>query len=459
MSNETNRPKVKIIAEYFIKPEYEAKQPNHPHYLSAHDLLHLSTPYMHRGLLYAKPPSLSSINSLVDNLKESMSMALIDFYPLAGRLSTIKYEDDHASWVHVDPDVGPGARLVHASAVSKEYRVTMSDIVTPYESISRFIWSFFDMGDPKVVNHDGHVEPLLSVQVTDLVDGVFIGFTMNHCLGDGTSLWHFIKALSDIFMGRGNDFVKPILKAVFADGYGPILKLPYLDSSEFINRSDVDSRLSLRVFHFSVESVGRLKTQAKENNNNNAISSFQALAAFTWLSVARARNLPGESDMNCWLSADARPKHDPPLPNTHFGNFVHLIMVTSKMDDLMKNGLCWAAMLIHKGVMGFDEKLVMADLKARSGKPDVAPMNRILDSFGNNPPLIFAGSNRFDAYGPEFGLGKAVTTRAGYNTWKNGRIVVNPGCEGDGSVDLQVCLLSETMTALESDNEFMSYIS
>ncbi|XP_074317866.1 putative acetyltransferase At3g50280 [Silene latifolia] len=414
---------------------------------------------MDRGLLYAKPPSLSSINFLIDNLKESMSIALVDFYPLAGRLSTIKYEDDHASWVYVDPNKGPGATLIHASGIEG---VTVSDIVTCYESSSRFIWSFFDMGELKVVNHDGHTRPLLSVQVTDLVDGVFIGFTMNHCLGDGTSLWHFITALSKIFMGRGDENEKPIFKAVFADGYGPVLKLPYLDPTEYVTRFDVDPQLRVRVFHFSADVIAKLKDQARKNNNNNnnhAISSFQALAAFMWLSVARARNLPSDSDMNCWLSADTRPKYDPPLPNTHFGNFVHLIRVTSKMDNLMKNGLSWAAMFLHQGVMGFDEKSNMANLKARSESPDVAPLMKLRNFFGTNPPLIFSGSMRFDTYGPEFGLGRAVTTRTGYSTWMNGRIVVDPGREGGGSVDVQVCLLSDIMTALESDNEFMSYIS
>ncbi|XP_074317860.1 putative acetyltransferase At3g50280 [Silene latifolia] len=463
MSNENN-PKVKIISEYFIKPKYEVKQSNHPYYLSANDLSQLSTPYMHRGLLYSKPPSLLSINSLVDNLKESMSIALVDFYPLGGRLSTIKYEDEHASWVYVDPDIGPGARLIHAS-VMEENEVTVSDIFTCYESISRFIWSLFDMGDdPKIVNHDGHTRPLVSVQVTDLVDGVLIGFTMNHAIGDGTSLWHFINTLSKIFMGRGDDVEKPIFKTMIADGYGPVLKLPYLDSSEFIHRFEVDPRLRLRVFHFSADSIARLKARARVNNNNNnsnnnnIISSFQALAAFMWISVARARNLSDESDIGCWVSSNTRPKHDPPVPSNQFGNFVHLIKVTSKMDELMKNGLCWAAMLLHQGVMGLDENLIRANLKARTESPHVAiPMKR--NSFGTNPPLVFAGSMRFDAYGPEFGLGKPVTTRTGCSTWMNGKIIIDPGREGGGSVDLQVCLLSETMTALEYDDEFVSYIS
>ncbi|XP_074317861.1 putative acetyltransferase At3g50280 [Silene latifolia] len=241
-----------------------------------------------------------------------MSIALVDFYPLAGLLSTVKYDDDQSSLVYVDPEKGPGAILIHASG-TEEYKVTVNDIVTCYENSSRNIWSFFDMGELGVVNYDGHTRPLLSVQVTNLVDGVFLGFTMNHALGDGISIFHFIKVLSKVFMGQGAEIEKPIFKAMFADGYGPVLKLPYSES-ESITRFDVDPNLKLRVFHFSGETIARLKAQVNSNsnsnnnnNNNNTISSFQALAAFMWLSITRVQNLPGESNMHCLLIADTRP--------------------------------------------------------------------------------------------------------------------------------------------------------
>ncbi|KAI5319297.1 hypothetical protein L3X38_039005 [Prunus dulcis] len=44
-----------------------------------------------------------------------------------------------------------------------------------------------------VLNYEGVPKPLLAVQVTELVDGIFIGCTMNHCVVDGSSFWHFFN--------------------------------------------------------------------------------------------------------------------------------------------------------------------------------------------------------------------------------------------------------------------------
>ena len=48
------------------------------------------------------------------------------------------------------------------------------------------------------VNHDGHHLPLFVVQVTELTDGVFLGFAYNHALSDGTALWRFINVWAGI---------------------------------------------------------------------------------------------------------------------------------------------------------------------------------------------------------------------------------------------------------------------
>ncbi|OEL22143.1 hypothetical protein BAE44_0016837 [Dichanthelium oligosanthes] len=46
--------------------------------------------------------------------------------------------------------------------------------------------------------------PLVSVQITELADGVFVGMTSNHSVGDGTAFWHFLNTWSEIHR-RGVD--------------------------------------------------------------------------------------------------------------------------------------------------------------------------------------------------------------------------------------------------------------
>ena len=72
------------------------------------------------------------------------------------------------------------------------------------------------------------------LQVMELVDGVFIGFTMNHALADGTSFWKFASILSERFRSISNHNLEnvaisqaPIFEPNYPYGYGPIIKLPH----------------------------------------------------------------------------------------------------------------------------------------------------------------------------------------------------------------------------------------
>ena len=72
---------------------------------------------------------------------------------------------------------------------------------------------------------------------------------------------------------------------------------------------------------------------------------------------------------------------------------------------------------------------------------------------------MMGSSPRFNKYGNEFGMGKAVTLRSGYAHKFDGKVSCYPGREGGGSIDLEMCLLPDNMLALESDKEFMEAAS
>jgi hypothetical protein len=134
---------------------------------------------------------------------------------------------------------------------------------------------------------------LLSIQVTELEDGIFIGCSINHCIADGTSYWHFFNSWSEIFQALGNDISiarPPIHKRWFPDGYGPIINLPFTHQEEIISRFEAPE-LRERVFHFSSESIAKLKAKANEEYKTNKISSFQSLSALLWRCITRARRL------------------------------------------------------------------------------------------------------------------------------------------------------------------------
>lgn len=107
--------------------------------------------------------------------------------------------------------------------------LAVSDILSSTD-VHPAVRSFFDLGE-RTVNHDGHTKSLLSIQVRELLDGVFIGFTMNHSVVDGTSFIHFISTLSEIFrsddkVGENPNQISKVsrYKMYVPDGSGPIFK-------------------------------------------------------------------------------------------------------------------------------------------------------------------------------------------------------------------------------------------
>ena len=278
---------VKHVSECFIKPKYEVQEAKKPYYLAPMELAMLSLQYIQKGLLFKKPSQINdqkfTINQLLRSLKDSLSLALVHFYPLAGQLATQINQKQHTCSIFIDCNKGPGAKFIHA-----EIDMTISDILSP-TYVPEIVQSFFDHFG--AVNHDGHHRPLLSVQVTSLCDGVFISFSINHSVLDGTSFWHFWKVWSEIH--KFNNEKQKISRLYihdrwFPEGYDPTSSLPFIDPDEFISRFK-PCEIRERFFHFTSESIEKLKAKANEECNTNNISSFKSLSAFVWRSIVRAK--------------------------------------------------------------------------------------------------------------------------------------------------------------------------
>ncbi|MCL7044252.1 hypothetical protein MKW94_001317 [Papaver nudicaule] len=73
--------------------------------------------------------------------------------------------------------------------------------------------------------------------------------------------------------------------------------------------------------------------------------------------------------------------------------------------------------------------------------------------------VMMGSSPRFDVYGCDFGLGMAVAACSGFANKFDGHVTSYRGLTWIGSVMLEVCLPPESMSALESDPEFMDAVS
>ncbi|KMZ64940.1 HXXXD-type acyl-transferase-like protein [Zostera marina] len=291
---------VRIISTSTVRPP-----PDHPPRidLASWDLAMLSVQYIQKGHLFSMPDVSSRIDDIVDQLQISLARALFHFYPLAGRLVTEKPRDGtNGFFTYVDCNAG-GADFVRALADG----ISVADVVEPFYTPS-FVKEFFCM-DLKV-SHDGHHLPLLKIQIVELADGIFLGFSFNHIVGDGIAFWNFVNSWAEI--NRGVDPISrpPVHDRWFVDGASIPIKLPYNEPEEYILRPKAPN-LKEVFFHFPSEFVAHLKETVNMENRNAGeptISSFQALVALVWRSITRARQSPENETVRCRLAFDNRTR-------------------------------------------------------------------------------------------------------------------------------------------------------
>ena len=288
--------------------------------LSPWELQFISLGPIQKGLLFLKPtlPQENGIINLIDHLKTSFSRTLDLFYPLAGRLCSSVNEDDNTTCFCFLDCNAAGAQFIHAAAGS----VTVADILEPVD-VPRIVHSFFPLNG--VSNSDGVSLPLLGVQVTELVDGIFIGCTVNHSVADGASFWHFFNTWSEISRGSGEIItLSPVFDRCFLNDVNNVhfptpIPQSMLTFRPLARPPSLPQSLQERVFHFKKEKIAALKARANAEMGTNKISSLQALSAHLWRCITRCRRFPEDQETKYLFLIGMRPRLSPPLPAQYFG--------------------------------------------------------------------------------------------------------------------------------------------
>lgn len=132
-----------------------------------------------------------------------------------------------------------------------------------------------------------------------------------------------------------------------------------------------------------------------------------------------------------------------------------MVAAAATAGELLEQSIGWAAWQLHQAVVNHSDKIVRRSVDAWLQSPIVYQLSRLFDRHS----VMMGSSPRFNMYGNEFGMGKAVALRSGYANKFDGKVSSYPGYEGGGSVDLEVCLPPDSMRALESDEEFMDAVT
>ncbi|CAD6340633.1 unnamed protein product [Miscanthus lutarioriparius] len=462
MPSPSPSPQLRVLSRRTVKPPPRPRpRPRIP--LTTWDVSFLSADYIQKGLLYATPPF--STARLLDHLQTALAQALHAYYPVAGRFATDQHRDAHGNVlgcsVSIDCD-GQGVDIVHAVA----------DVIPPDADVPRLVQSLFPLDG--AVNHDGHHLPLFVVQVTELTDGVFLGFAYNHALSDGTALWRFIN----VWAGIARDSLSaspseehkhapappPLLERWSPDGLTtptPPVVLPFPDLTGLIERLPPPP-LRERMLQFSAHTLEALKDRAREEllaagdaAGAAAVTKFQALSSLVWRCVTRARRLPPDQTTFCRAAINNRTRLRPQLPPEYFGNTIYAVATEAvTAADLLERGHGWATAAVGRAVAAHTD----ADIRARVAAWMASPVLYNLRYFDPNG-IMMGSSPRFDMYGCDFGWGAPLAARSGKANKSDGKASLYPGQEGGGSIAAELVLTPEHMALLEQDDEFWAAVS
>ncbi|XP_047080156.1 anthocyanin 5-aromatic acyltransferase-like [Lolium rigidum] len=197
-----------------------------------------------------------------------------------------------------------------------------------------------------------------------------------------------------------------------------------------------ERHLSRRTFTFAASAVQRLKQRlAAAVNTCMPPSTFAAMAAHGWVSIARARGFTDDALVFAVFLADCRAHMSPPVPGAYVGNCLALCTASLSGSQLAgPDGPPMALLAIQEAV---------AEVK----RDPLGDRVRWCTKFAAIPPgraVILAGSPWFPAYGVDFGFGRPARVElASMN--HDGEMVLVAGRER-GSVQASVAIAADKMT-------------
>ncbi|CAM0883736.1 unnamed protein product [Alopecurus aequalis] len=450
---------VRIVSRRMIQPPSE--EPVLDIHLTPWDLRLITLDYIQKGILLPKPPAGVVGDRLVDALASSFARALSRFYPFSGRLA-VEHHDGGKSLAVLLRCTGEGAEFIHAAAPG----VAVADIAGSIR-IPPVVCAFFPLnhllGADAAADAESPPQPVLSAQVTELADGVFIGMSLNHTVGDGTAFWEFFNAWSEINRGGEISTTRPapVPQRFFLDTCPVPVRMPFGELRHVVRRF-ARPTVEECFFTFSAASIRNLKARANDEIMADTataavtISSLQALLAHLWRAVSRARRLSSGQETYYILVIGCRGRVDGIPAQGYMGNAVVFGKARCTAGEILDKGLGWTAWQLNRVVASFDEASMEEWLDRWTRDPDFSYVGNV--SSGGHA-LVTGSSPRFDVFGNDFGWGKPVAVRSGPANKMDGKLTVFEGPERGGSMSLEVCIAPDALERLLADEEFMDSVS
>lgn len=399
----------------------------------------VALPPVRRVFLFPSPPPFGDV---VRALRDSLEAVLPAFYPFAGALV---YSPEEES-LSIVVEAGGGVAFVEAETDLDLGRLVDEGEEHDEDALRQLVPD---------IRRDELPAPVMAAQVTEFVGGgggVAVGVAMHHAAADGRGLWRFLEMWSAAAAAAVATSVREALPPplhdrtlVRFDGDGELARL-FLrqiapDLPKIVHAPLRQCPLSRRTFTFAAPAVKLLKQRATAGGGK-APSTFAAMAAHGWVSIARASGLAddGGGPVFAVFLADARALMSPPAPGAYAGNCVAVCAASLEGAELAAGADAHAHARAAAAVGG------AVDAARRDPLGDRA---RWHDKFARIPPgraMIMAGSPWFPAYAVEFGLGRPAARAELASMNHDGEVVLVAGREA-GSVQASVAIAADKMPA------------
>ncbi|KAK6134765.1 hypothetical protein DH2020_031499 [Rehmannia glutinosa] len=405
-----------------------------------------------RLLFYDYPCSKEHfLDTLVPKLKQSLSLTLKHYLPLAGNLLYPLNIDDEK----------PVFRYVAGDSVS----LTIAESSNGFDELvgnhARDADQFYDfvpeMPPVKLDEPNYKIVPVIALQVTLFPDsGICIGFANHHSIGDASSIVGFIRAWASITQHGGDDeFILtkqgdsslPIFdRSVIKDPngidsiYWKVIRETPLKSSSF----PLPTNRVRATFILHRADIKKLKdlVWAKKPGLVH-VSSFVVTTSYVWTCFAKSgEELVADDVLEFFgFAVDTRARVDPPVPANYFGNcFGYGIAKIEHIKLVGEEGFVIAA------------EAIAEDIKNRVNNKDqvLKGAENWLSEFEKLSQvriLGVSGSPKFDLCSADFGWGRAKKLEVLSIDGENYSMSLCKSADSEGGLEIGLSLPKERMEA------------
>ncbi|KAI3818932.1 hypothetical protein L1987_12754 [Smallanthus sonchifolius] len=426
--------------------------------LTFFDLAWLLFHPIHQLFFYDFPHTKSHfIDTIIPNLKHSLSITLQHFFPFAGNLVVFPAETTHS-----DLAKKPEIRHVNGDSVAltfAESDLDFNDLKQNHPRDCNKFHPLVPLLETPFKSSDVVKIPVFSIQITIFPNsGITIGLTNHHSLCDARTRHDFLMAWTSIAKHGTDELFLATRSLPFYDRviqYAKSLddmllclppirtldehfKAPELFPIDRVRSTFVLTRPQVNSLKKWV--LGQLPTL-------DYASSFAVGCGYVWSCIAKSRvhvyGNEGEYEVERFMCvADFRTRLDPPLPLTYFGNCAGPCSATTKTTKLIT------------GSKGFPTSVELLATAIREAVKSEQGVFKDAETWLEKallevPTVGVAGTPKLNVYDVDFGWGKPEkyeTISLDYND----SISVNASKESSEDLEIGLCLPAKQMDVFVS---------